>query len=308
MFHLRQGQHGTGLGVRPAVSDVDPGIAGQVLEQQTPQRPERPLASGLIQRPQHPGRQDVAAQRLLRRDGRVAFIGTPVVRGDRLRGEERQPGDPVPGELGDDAGGHSRVRPFHLRAPAIPHRQRHHHVAQQHRDVDRGVRHQREPERDRRMREHIEGKGQVRRYRVAEHAVTDLHRQRRGVQRDDLPGPVHRHVHLRGLDAVGRPVIAGTGAARPDVPGAQPDRHTLGAQVGRRTHKLRGTHAIGHSLAPGQIAAAHDTTLQLTADAASGAGPSPWRTSSRKCRAGDRAGLLRAEHARGTPIIYMFAR
>ena len=120
MFHLRHGQHRVGLGVRAAVGDVDPGIARQVLEQQAPQRPERPFASGFVLGPQHPGGQDVAAQLLLGRDNAVALIGTPVVRGDGLRGEERQPGDPVPGELRDDSGRDSRDRAIPFPGPSRP--------------------------------------------------------------------------------------------------------------------------------------------------------------------------------------------
>jgi hypothetical protein len=148
-----------------------------------------------------------------------------MVRGDRLRREKREPGDPVPGEVRDDARRHPGIRPFHLRAPAVPHRQRHHHVAQEHRDIDRGVRHQREPERHRGMREHVQGQREHDRDRLPEYPVADLHRQRGRVQRDDLAGPAHRHVHLRSLDAVGRTVIAGTGAARPEpLPPGFPQR------------------------------------------------------------------------------------
>ena len=120
MFHLRHRQDGSGLGIRPAVGDVDPGIAGQVLEQQAPKCPERPFAGGLVLRPQHPGGQDVAAQRLLGRDRRPAFVGTAVVGGDGLRGEERQPGDPVPGEVRDDAGGAPRDRAIPSPGPSRP--------------------------------------------------------------------------------------------------------------------------------------------------------------------------------------------
>lgn len=42
-------------------------------------------------------------------------------------------------------------------------------ITEQHRDVDRGVRHQRQSEPDHRVREQVQREGQMRRYRVAEH-------------------------------------------------------------------------------------------------------------------------------------------
>ncbi len=42
-LHLRHGQGGVRLGIGTAVGDVDTRVAGQLREQQGPQRPERPL-------------------------------------------------------------------------------------------------------------------------------------------------------------------------------------------------------------------------------------------------------------------------
>jgi len=62
VLHLRHGQYRVGLGVGAAVGDVHAGVAGQLLEQQAPQRPERPLAGSLILGTQRAGGEDVAAQ------------------------------------------------------------------------------------------------------------------------------------------------------------------------------------------------------------------------------------------------------
>ncbi len=123
----------------------------------------------------------------------VVLVGAAVVGGDRLRREERQGRDLVAGELGDHLRRHAGVGPFHLLAPALAHRQRHHHVPQQHRDVHRRVRHQRQPERDDRVRVEVQREREHHRDRIPEHRLTDLHRQRRRIQRDDLARPVHHH-------------------------------------------------------------------------------------------------------------------
>ena len=80
------------------------GIAGQELEQQPPDDPECPLASSLVSWPQDPHRQNVAAGHSLYFHEMVVPVDTAVVRGDSLRREEREPGDPVAGELRHDRG------------------------------------------------------------------------------------------------------------------------------------------------------------------------------------------------------------
>ena len=179
-----------------------------------------------------------------------------MIGGDGLRGEERQPGRLVSGELGDDRGRDPGIGPGHLRAPALPHRQRHHHVAQQHRDVDRRVRHQGEPERDQRVRIDIQGQGQVNAHRVAEHALADLHRQHRGVQRDDLPGTGDHDV--AGLcrqpvrAVVARAGPAGTEPLSPD-PAERPvaGEPRLGAE--RLAHVLADQDVPGFHRHPGAV-------------------------------------------------------
>jgi hypothetical protein len=100
----------------------------------------------------------------------------------------------VSGELRDDGRGQARVGPLQLVAPVRAHRQRHHHIPQQHRDVHRRVGDQREAERDQRMRVGIEGDRQIRLHRVTEDTIADHDRQDRGVQRDDLARPVDHHM------------------------------------------------------------------------------------------------------------------
>ena len=165
-----------------------------------------------------------------------------MVGGHRLRREEREPGDPVPGELRHDRRGKSGVRPLQILAPVIPHRQRHHHVAQQHRDIDRGVRDQREPERDQRVREDVEREGQVRPDRLAEHSLAGHHRQHRGVQGDDLARAVDHHVAVL-LRQPRRPRIA-----LPGPPGAEP------VPPGPAQRVVAGDHGIGPEPLPDILA------------------------------------------------------
>jgi len=119
----------------------------------------------------------------------------------------------MPGELGDHGGGDARVGPLQFLAPVLAHRQRHHHVAQQHRHVHRGVGHQREPERDQRVGVDVQGNRQVALQAVAEDPVAEHHREHRGVQRHHLAGPVHQHVPVPGRQ-VRRPGVALPGPAR----------------------------------------------------------------------------------------------
>ncbi|MGW6286420.1 hypothetical protein [Streptomyces sp. NPDC055107] len=73
----------------------------------------------------------------------VALVDGAVVAGHRLRSEERQPGDRVPGQLGHQHRRGAGVGPFRLRAPVRPHRQRQQHVPQQHCHLHRRFRHRR---------------------------------------------------------------------------------------------------------------------------------------------------------------------
>ena len=194
MLGLREGEHRVGFGIGAPVRDVDPAVAEQHLQQQCLDPGKCPLDSLLIGRAQHPGGQDVRADDPLHLDQMVVLIDRPVIGGDRLRGEERQARDLVPGEGGDQGRRDPRVRPFHVLAPLLAQRKRHHHITQQHRHVDRGIGHQGEPERDQRMSVKINRQGQRRGHRLAEHVLADLDSQRAGIQRDDLPGPVDHHV------------------------------------------------------------------------------------------------------------------
>jgi hypothetical protein len=63
-----------------------------------------------------PAPEDVRADHPLDLDQVMVLIDRPVVGGDRLGGEERQPGDLAPGELRDHRSGDSRVGPLHLLA------------------------------------------------------------------------------------------------------------------------------------------------------------------------------------------------
>ncbi|WP_406274491.1 heavy metal translocating P-type ATPase [Nocardia sp. NBC_00881] len=195
---------GTGRGAQlgilikgPEVLESTRRVAGQLLEQQRTCRAKRSFDRLLVRRTQHPRRKDVAAQHLLNLDQVMVAIDRSVVGGDRLRGEERQPGDAVACELGDRVRRKARVRPLHILTPVRAHRQRHRDVAQQHRDIDRTVGHQRQPEPHHRAGEHVQGQGQVNRHRFTEHCLADLDRQDRRIQHHHLPGPVDRHVLTR---------------------------------------------------------------------------------------------------------------
>jgi len=175
-----------------------------------------------------------------------------VVRGDSLRGEERQSGDFVSGELGDHRGRDPRIGPGHLRAPVRPHRQRHHHVPQQHRHVHRGIGHQREPERDQRVRADVEAEGQVNAHRVAEYALAHLHRQHRSVQRNDLPGTgnhdvagLHRQLSRAGV-TLARP-------ARPEPLPPYPAKRPVAGNPGPGL----GAERLEHVLPDQEILGAH---------------------------------------------------
>ncbi len=143
----------------------------------------------------------------------MVAIDAAVVGGHRFRGEERQARDLVPGEPGDHRGRDPRIGPLQFLAPVRPHRQRHHHIAQQHRHVHRRVRHQREPERAKRMRADVQRDREVALHRVAKDPFPDHDRQHRGVQRDDLARPVDQHVPVLGRQ-LSRPGITLPGPAR----------------------------------------------------------------------------------------------
>ena len=194
MLHLVHGQHRIGGRVGPTIGDVDAGVARQQLEQQLPEHAERPLAGSLVRGPQDPGWKHVAAEYPLHFDQMMVSVDGSVVGGHRLRGEERKTGDPMPGELGNDGRGQARIGPLQLVAPVRAHRQRHHHIPQQHRDVHRRVGHQRKPECNHRVRVSIKGDRQVWLHRVAEDAFADHDRQDCRVQRDDLARPVDHDV------------------------------------------------------------------------------------------------------------------
>ena len=229
---LRQGEHRVGLGIGAAVGGVDPAPAQQHLQQQRLDPGKCPLDRLLISRPQHPGGEDVGADDALHLDQVVILIDRSVISGDGLGGKERQPGDLVPGEGGDQGRRDTRVRPFHLLAPVRAQRQRHHHITQQHRHVDRGVGDQGEPEGDQRMGVKIQRQGQGSGHRLAEHMLADLHPQRAGVQRDHLPGPVDHHVPAGDRQPGRRPGIPLPGAAGTEPSGPGPPQRP----VGRNSH------------------------------------------------------------------------
>ena len=220
---LRQGEHRVGLGIGAPVSDIDPAPARQHLQQQRLDPGKCPLDRLLISRPQHPGGEDVGADDALHLDQVVILIDRSVISGDGLGGKERQPGDLVPGEGGDQGRRDARVRPFHVLAPVRAQRQRHHHIAQQHRHVDGGVRYQGEPEGDQRMGVEVQAEGERGGHRLAEHVLADLDPERAGIQRDDLPGPVDHHMlagerQLRRRPGVTLPGAAGTEPFDPHRP------------------------------------------------------------------------------------------
>ena len=129
MFHISDGEYRVGLRVHTAVGDIDTGVAEQVLEQQRADGAKGPFHRLLVGRTKNPGRQYVRPDHPLHLDQMMIFIDTAVIGGDRFRGEERHPGHPVPGELRHHRGGDARVGPFHVLAPVIAQRKRHHHVA-----------------------------------------------------------------------------------------------------------------------------------------------------------------------------------
>ncbi|WP_236719182.1 hypothetical protein [Wenjunlia vitaminophila] len=194
MLELVGHQHCIRCRIGSTIGDVDAGVTDQMLEQQLPDHTERPLDGGLVGRPPHPRGQDLVAEHPLDSDQVMVAIDRSVVGGHRLRSEERQVGHRVPGELGYHRGRQARVGPFQVLAPVRPHRQRHRHIPQHHRDVRRGVGDQRQPESDQRVRADVQGQGEVHLHRIAEHMLADHHRQHRGVQRDDLARPVRQDV------------------------------------------------------------------------------------------------------------------
>ncbi len=142
------------------------------------------------------------------------------------------------GKLGDHRGGDAGVGPLHVLAPAVLQRQRHGHVAQQHRHVDRGVADQREPKRDQRVGVDIQRQCQVHRDRLAEDVLADLDRQHGGVQRDDLARPVHHHVLGGGLHRGGGTQVALPGAAWPKPLGPHHPQRLVGRQLHARPEPL----------------------------------------------------------------------
>jgi hypothetical protein len=168
VLDLSQRQHGIALGVGAAVGHVHSPEARQLLEQQRLDRAENSLASLLVGRAHDPGRDDVRADHPLDLDQMMVPVDRPVVGGDGLDREERQARDLVAGQLSYHGLGDAGVGPGHVLAPVGPHRQRRHHIAQQHRHVHRLLRDQRDPERDQRVRVAVQCEAEVRLDRLAE--------------------------------------------------------------------------------------------------------------------------------------------
>ncbi len=240
MLHLGHGQDCVALRVHAAVGRVHPLVARQDPEQQGLDGPERPLHGLLVGRTQDPAGAYVRPDHPLDLDQMMVLVDRAVVGGDGLGREERQARDLVASELGHQRGRDTGVGPLHVLAPVRPHRQRHHHVAQHHGHVDRGVGDQRQPERHDRMRVHVQGQGQVDRNGVAEDVLADLDRQDRGVERHHLARPVDHDV------PAGRDLLGAGGRAQVPLPcsaGAEPLLpHRPQRRVAR--HRLVGTEGL----------------------------------------------------------------
>ncbi|CAM5488038.1 hypothetical protein SAVIM40S_00367 [Streptomyces avidinii] len=219
VLHLRQRPCRVALRVGAAVGNVDAAVAEEELQQERLDSGEGPLAGGFVLRPHRPRWQQIDPQPRRSLDEVVALVDGAVVAGHRLRSEERQPGDRVPGQFGHQRRRGAGVGPFRLRAPVRPHRQRQQHVPQQHCHLHRRLRPRSEAERDDRVGAGVQRDRQVHRDRLGEDVVHHLHRQRRRIEDHHLsrPADVHgsfRHPCLGGRGR--RADVALASAARPE--------------------------------------------------------------------------------------------